>query len=206
HCPDVTMPYWDWTMPQYTPATPDKGAIIPPSFKAFLVPDSLTYLGANGIPPEAIQKLKPLVGSKYVSPHAFFAAVANAIGAQYTTGTHRKRFIDALLDANSLWYPLRYPAEYKDSSGHPSTINKVIHYHYPTAEDIEQILSLRTFRDFGGGSSYDDAFGFIDQNPHNTLHIWTGGMNPDTPPANAPDDRNKAVKVAGRRFHTKDDM
>ncbi len=111
-----------------------------------------------------------------------------------------------MLDANSLWYPLRYPAEYKDSSGHPSTINKVIHYHYPTADDIEQILSLRTFRDFGGGSSYDDAFGFIDQNPHNTLHIWTGGMNPDTPPAKAPDDRNKAVKVAGRRFHTKDDM
>src|SRR5262245_34028688 len=50
HCPDVTMPYWDWTMAQYSPATPYKGAIIPSSFKAFLVADSLTYLGANGVP------------------------------------------------------------------------------------------------------------------------------------------------------------
>ena len=46
-------------------------------------------------------------------------------------------------------------------------------------------MSLRTFRDFGGGSLYNDAFGFLDQNPHNTMHIWTGGMNPDyqAPPA-----------------------
>ena len=25
HCPDVTMPYWDWTMPQYKPEHPDRG-------------------------------------------------------------------------------------------------------------------------------------------------------------------------------------
>jgi tyrosinase len=31
-------------------------------------------------------------------------------------------------------------------------------------------------------------------------------MNPDTPPAKAPEDRNKSVKVAGRRFHSRDDM
>jgi tyrosinase len=37
------------------------------------------------------------------------------------------------------------------------------------------------------------------------MHIWTGGMNPDssTPP---PEDRNKAVKVVGRRFHSREDM
>ena len=205
-CPDVTMPYWDWTMPHYCPATPDKGRIIPYAYQAFLTQSSLTQLASAGFPDAAIEGLKPLVGRFYASPRRFFTAVSGAIGADYTTGERRHRFIDALLEANSLWYPLRYPAEYQDDSVHDSTINKVIHYHYPTADEIEQILSLSTFRDFGGGSSYDDAFGFLDQNPHNTLHIWTGGMNPDTPPKPAPEDRHKAVKVAGRRFHSRDDM
>jgi tyrosinase len=200
------MPYWDWTMPQYVPETPDKGWIIPPAFQAFLTKGSLAYLGAHGFPASVVADLEPMLGQTYTSQRTFFAAVGAAAGEEYTRGEYRRRFIDALLDANSLWYPLRYPAEYQDSSGQSSTINKVIHYHYPTADDIEQILSLRTFRDFGGGSSYDDAFGFIDQNPHNTLHIWTGGMNPDAPKTTPPEDRNKAVKVVGRRFHSRDDM
>jgi tyrosinase len=29
HCPDVTLPYWDWTMPHYKPSTPEKGCVIP---------------------------------------------------------------------------------------------------------------------------------------------------------------------------------
>lgn len=206
HCPDVTMPYWDPTMARYRPENPEHGDIIPEAFQAFLTSDSLTFLGSHGFPTGVVEKLRPMIGQHYVSPRKFFTAVAGAVGDDYTTGDHRKRLIDALLASNSLWYPLRYPAEYQDPSGQDSTINKVIHYHYPTADDIEQILSLRTFRDFGGGSSYDDAFGFLDQNPHNTLHIWTGGMNPDAPPARAPEDRNKAVKVIGRRFHSRDDM
>ena len=96
-----------------------------------------------------------------------------------------------------LWYPLRYPAEYQDASGKPVTINQRVHYHYPTGEDMDQILSLRTYRDFGGGSLYDDSFGFLDQNPHNTMHIWTGGQNKYAPSGNTPEDRNKAVRVAG---------
>jgi tyrosinase len=205
HCPDVTIPYWDWTMPHYSPATPEKGRIIPFAYQAFLTDASLTFLASAGFPPDAIDGLRPLVGQPFVSQKTFFTAVTARIGAAYATGAHRKRFIDALLAANSLWYPLRYPAEYHDDAGN-TTINTVIHYHYPTAEDVAQIMSLRTFRDFGGGSSYDDAFGFLDQNPHNTLHIWTGGMNPDAGPARAPEDRNKSVKVAGRRFHSRDDM
>jgi tyrosinase len=206
HCPDVTLPYWDWTMRRYKPETPEKGDIIPKSFQGYLTPKSLDFLGRNGFPDDVLKILgDSIVGHHYVSPTTFFAAVAAVIDPKYTKGEHRNRFIDALLAANSLWYPLRYPAEYHDDDGNDK-INTVIHYHYPTAEDIQQILSLRTFRDFGGGSSYDDAFGFIDQNPHNTLHIWTGGMNPDAADAKVPADRNKSVKVVGRRFHTRDDM
>jgi tyrosinase len=121
-----------------------------------------------------------------------------------------------LLAANALWYPLRYPGEFQTQAKEPTTLNARFHYHYPAPEDIQQILSLRTFRDFGGGSLYDDSFGFIDQNPHNTLHLWTGGQNPDyieptkpTEPTKIPLDanyRNRGVTVSGRQFHRRDDL
>lgn len=198
HCPDVTMPYWDWTMPQYRPSHPQKGAIIPPAFQAFLTNESLKFLDKNGIPAD---KLKGVVNQTYPSLQCFFKAVSDVIDEKYTKGEFRERFIDALLDGNPLWYPLRYSGEFGKK-----TINTAIHYHYPTAQDVEEILSLRTFRDFGGGSLYNDSFGFLDQNPHNTLHIWTGGMNPQYNSKDLPADRNQGVQVAGRRFHKREDL
>jgi tyrosinase len=219
-CPGITMPYWDWTMPQYRPEQPDKGWIIPQSYKAYLTKESIAYLvqQANpSLPREAgASLLREMVepGLLYTSPTTFFAGVATMIGSQYTVGRHRDRFIDALLAANALWYPLRYPAEYFDpNTKKPLPINRsIFHYHYPTSEDMEQILALRTFRDFGGGGFYDDSFGFLDQNPHNTMHIWTGGQNPDpdVPKAVSTSDmasnRNRSVQVAGRVFHSRSDL
>lgn len=204
--PDVTMPYWDWTMPDYHPSDPGSGKIIPNSFKGFLTKDSLVFLGKHGIPADG---LKDMLGDTYAKPSDFFAEVGKLIGPEYTKGENRNRFVDALLDANSLWYPLRYPSQYGGQ-----TINQAIHYHYPTADDIDQILNLRTYRDFGGGSLYNDSYGFIDQNPHNTLHIWTGGENPDASTSDDADTanersaekRNKSVVVAGRQFHKREDL
>ena len=212
--PGVTMPYWDFTMPQYCPEHPEKGEIIPPSFKAFLTNESIDLLEKADpkLPVAAAKQLrKGMVeeGLRYPSQAKFFAAVAELTSKEYTQPPYRENFLKALLAGNSLWYPLRYPAEYMGG-----TINTVIHYHYPTAGDMNQILALRTFRDFGGGSFYDDSFGFLDQNPHNTMHIWTGGMNPDykpnqTAPVNqavAAQNRNRTVQVTGRRFHSMDDL
>jgi tyrosinase len=216
-CPDVTMPYWDWTMPQYRPECPEKGWLIPMALQAFLTDASIAWLehAQPALPADAAATLRQnMLGVRYASQHRFFAAVADLIGVGYTQGEYRRRLLDALLASNSLWYPLRYPAEYTQN-GKPSTITKTIHYHYPTAEDVAEILSLRTFRDFGGGSLYNDSFGFIDQNPHNTMHIWTGGMNPDYQDPSAPaadfaqdlkSDRNRGVHVAGRRFHAREDL
>ena len=204
-------------MPQYRPAHPEQGWIIPLAYKAYLTPESIAYLerATPALPPEAgAILLQEMIapGCRYTSPTTFFAAVAQLIGVQYTEGEYRNRFIDALLAANALWYPLRYPAEYHNAQQQPQTITQAIHYHYPTAEDMEQILALRTFRDFGGGSYYNDSFGFLDQNPHNTMHIWTGGENPHPamPPADFATDlranRNRGVRVAGRRFHSRSDL
>jgi tyrosinase len=221
-CPGITMPYWDWTMPQYCPEHPEKGSIIPQAYKAYLTEGSIQFLVKEAHPqlPEAVGEklLADMVkkGCRYTSQTTFFAAVAEMTDLKYTEGDYRHRFIDALLASNSLWYPLRYPAEYHDPKTHePKKINtSIFHYHYPTAADMKQIFALRTFRDFGGGSFYDDSFGFLDQNPHNTMHIWTGGQNPQPPPASTEAaagaikdrDRNRGVRVAGRRPHTRDDL
>jgi len=218
--PEAVMPYWDFTLPMYRPECPEKGAIIPPSFKLFLTDASLDWLVKDahpgGLPAAEAKKIRPLVGKGFASLRRFFdAAMEKGVPRKYTEGEHRNRFIDAFLETNPLWYPLRYPGEY-NQNGKKSTIQDTIHYHYPKAEDIREILSLRTFRDFGGGSIYNDSFGFLDQNPHNTMHIWTGGMNPDwaDPSAaaarlagkDAGTARNRVVRVQGRRMHTRGDM
>ncbi len=218
-CPDVTIPYWDFTMPQYCPEHPEKGWIIPPAYQAYLTEQSIDFLehADPKLPAPAAARLrKDMIkpGLRYTSQTTFFEAVGKMTDEKYTQGKHRERFIDALLEANALWYPLRYPSEYHDATtNQPEKINtSMFHYHYPTADDMNQILSLRTFRDFGGGSFYDDSFGFLDQNPHNTMHIWTGGQNPNPPKSSAVSagdgahDRNRGVLVAGRRFHTREDL
>lgn len=220
--PGVTLPYWDWTMPRYRPETPENGDIIPLAYQLTLTRDGLAWLvdaAVPGLPQAQAGKLGGLLDRPFASLARFFAAATDAgLGANYTKGPHRNRFIDAFLDANPLWYPLRYPAEYHFPGGKPGKLNQVIHYHYPKPEDMREILSLGTFRDFGGGSLYNDSFGFLDQNPHNTMHLWTGGMNPDfahgKPSASqeaamAGDpgrSRNRGVRAAGRRFHTREDM
>jgi tyrosinase len=197
HCPNVTMPYWDWVMPEY----PDNP--IPNALKMFLTEDSLKFLSSHQpiIRADRLKKLEGMLRVPFATLSSFFSKVKELIGEEYIVKEHRNRFIDALLAANPLWYPLRYPGQF----GKGQTINSRIHYHYPSPADIAEIMSLRTFRDFGGGSLYNDSFGFIDQNPHNTLHIWTGGFNPVQASATV-EDRNKAVNLNNRKFHQREDM
>lgn len=227
--PNLTLPYWDWTMPHYRPEQPEKGWIIPQSFQAFLTREAVEKWlpQLNPAPtPEQKQRFYALAEQRqyFVSQKCFFQHVYHTIGYTHVTpqssDPNRQRLIDALLDSNPLWYPLRYPAEFQSQNG--NTMNDVIHYHYPSARDIHEILTLNNFRDFGGGSIYDAAFGFMDQNPHNTMHIWTGGQNPYAngagsyevcPAAQAPEPvnrlgerRNLMVRASGRRFHSRSDM
>lgn len=223
---DIMLPYWDWVMPQYRPECAQNGWIIPKSFQAFLTLEQAEKLVTELKPrPSAAQKraFLQLANKKqhFTSQSVFFRYVYNTIGYQHVTpqpqDANRQRMIDALLASNPFWYPLRFPAEYGGK-----TINEAIHYHYPSANDIQQILSLNNFRDFGGGSIYDASFGFLDQNPHNTMHIWTGGMNPyygngksyeenSIPVSQSPQNdiakqRSTMVQAGGRRFHSRSDM
>ena len=229
--PDIMVPYWDWTMPQYRPEDPTHGWIIPEALKAFLSEEQADVL-IRTLDPKPRSKtadgLRKMAKDRmlFVSQHQFICYLIKNLGYADITpdpeNPNRCRLIDALLASNALWYPLRYPAAYGGQ-----TINEAIHYHYPTGEDMAQILSLNNFRDFGGGSVYDAAFGFLDQNPHNTMHIWTGGQNPDVdekgkplkayscgdptealdgPQPIAAERRNLATAVAGRSFHRHKDL
>ena len=236
---DIMLPYWDWTMPQYRPDDPTDGSVIPPPFKAFLTPDAVKLM-IEALNPQPNRAQADAFGAMANSPdgpmlftsqHCFFCYVIDTVGYKAVTpdpeDKNRQAMINVLLASNALWYPLRYPAEYAVGG----TINSVIQYHYPTGADMAQIMSLNNFRDFGGGSVYDAAFGFLDQNPHNTMHIWTGGMNPDVNPdtgavlpnyvcdpsapamsANAvPGEmlaakRNGTTIIADRKFHHRKDL
>jgi tyrosinase len=235
---DITLPYWDWTMPRYKPDDPQHGCKIPLAFQAFLSWPALDEMLEKLKPsPEQEKAFRELVEERqyFTSQHHFFCHVINTIGYKDFTpdpkNRNRQAMIYALMMSNALWYPLRYPGEYKDGK----TINEAIHYHYPSAEDMDQILSLNNFRDFGGGNVYNASFGYLDQNPHNTMHIWTGGQNPEydvtaqhflpayvctptaTPAAAAPIGgdgdgellaarRNFAATVKDRKFHSTDDL
>jgi tyrosinase len=230
--PDVSLPYWDWTMPQYwNRGSPQTGLVIPDALKAYLTEPAADALVAALDPaPTAKQKnaFLKLARDKvlFTSQHDFFCYVIGTIGyTDFTpapTDPNRARMLDALIDSNALWYPLRYPAEYPNGE----TINQAVNYHFPSPADMAQILGINNFRDFGGGSAYNAAFGFLDQNPHNTMHLWTGGMNPESgatsyscggaPAASAPlaalatpelgARRNMMVQAAGRAFHTRRDL
>jgi tyrosinase len=227
--PRFTLPYWDWTAEKYQPKGADLGALIPESFQAFLTEAEAGKLVDVLDPrPTAAQKQAFLelarVRKYFTSQRQFFCYVIKTIGYTQVTpnpkDANRRRMIDALLASNALWYPLRYPAEYGGK-----TINTRFHRHFPSGEDMAEILSLNNFRDFGGGSIYDAAFGFLDQNPHNTMHLWTGGLNPDAgttaypcdepppraeksaaAPPNAAARRNAMARVAGRSFHSREDL
>lgn len=135
---DIMLPYWDWTMPQYRPHDPTNGWVIPEAFQAFLRGSEVEKLLAALDPPPTPAQAKgfrDLVEPRryFTSQHEFFCYVFKTVGYTAVTpdpmNANRQAMIDALMASNSLWYPLRYPAEYKGCK----TINEEIHYHYPTA-------------------------------------------------------------------------
>jgi len=78
--------------------------------------------------------------------------------------------IDALLAVKSACgIRCVYPAQSTASDHQPAEI----HYHYPTADDIEQIY-LNNFRRFRRWQCLQRVVRFLDQNPHNTHAHLTG--------------------------------
>ena len=106
--PDLALPYWDWTMPQYwNRGSPKDGCILPERFKAYLTPAAAEKLVArlNPVPnPHQRAAFLKLAEDRtlFTTQHCFFCHVIGVIG--YTNVTpapddrNRRAMIDALRD------------------------------------------------------------------------------------------------------------
>ncbi|MCW8878281.1 MAG: tyrosinase family protein [Kangiellaceae bacterium] len=194
--PDVTLPYWDWTTSLYNENRTDNGSIIPKIFRCFITEEAIEKLQANyGLSKALADKLKTVIDKDFNSGVELFEA-AKIEGEEYRQNA--AVIINMLEELNPLWYNMRYPnmffereanGDYKrDANGKPIPVEnglRQFHHHFPTEADVNNLLSLSYWRDFAGGPSYNQAFGLVDMEPHNTIHIWVGGFNPNY-------DKNKA--------------
>lgn len=185
--PDVTLPYWDWTMKIYQVGAVPKGrqsGVVPTALRCWLSDQALENLRNDSDLTRAVfSKLKKVEGQLFNSAWELFRQ-AGLTATDYKT--YSRPVVDQLKEVNPLWHPYRYPGMFYqtddagkqkfDASGNPILSNA--HLHYPRAEDIEQILGITHWHDFGGGHEDHQSAGTLEQQPHNTGHIWSGGKNP----------------------------
>lgn len=172
--PTITLPYWDWTMTRYKggqiPAGQQSG-IIPAIYRCWLTPAGKDQLAQAGVPGQYLAALP--VGPAFNSGVDFFAAADKQFAGDQAWPGYRAQVSAKLGAINPLWHPNRFPGIFTHG-----TIAQQFHHHYPSADDIDEMLDIASFHDFGGGTQYDESFGDLDMNPHNTVHIWSGGQNP----------------------------
>ncbi|MBX2828517.1 MAG: tyrosinase family protein [Flavobacteriaceae bacterium] len=186
----ITIPYWSWS--EYADANKtsfnnseyDLG-VLPNAVGCFLTANGLNTLkdakGANGkslYSKTQISKLEGIQkkGTIYNSGLRFLKAagipyeIINNNGEAAWADKIRTVY-NVLRKDNPLWFPNRWPG----AMGGPTT--------YPTKDDINNLLSLETWSDFGGGPSYDHHFGSLEK-VHNGMHNFSGGTNPNYPANN----------------------
>ncbi|MBP6823856.1 MAG: tyrosinase family protein [Acidobacteria bacterium] len=191
--PTVTLPYWDWTwgkdtaddeadvrasvMDMNSSATLDNG-IIPIPYRCWITGDGIKNLKQTGkVSPDDLNKLQKIVydpkrenDTTYNSGNRLFAAAGITYGVNTVSDD---AILNELRNINPLWYRFRWPG---GNSG-------LIFEAYPTPQDIQNILALTNFFQFGSGPGDDHFFGAL-ENIHNLLHNFSGGANPAFNPNN----------------------
>lgn len=158
--PTVTLPYWDWTA---STAEQIAAGYIPAPYRC-RIDDGVLGALSGQIAPGALAALQPLDGQDFSSVTKLWAAAPGISAADQVT------IIAALKTANPLFTDSRYPGEFQ------GPIQQLFGHHYPTKDDIDRILAIDNWTEFGGGMDVDQSFGALDMNPHNTMHIWIGGQ------------------------------
>ncbi len=166
--PTVAIPYWDWTDnydQDQTAVTPDSG-IIPEVFRCWIDAQSLINL-QDKIPGTDLDKLRAIEGQTYNSGNRLLVAAGIAYEENSAETT---AILSELQRVNPLWHAKRWPG------GN----NNLLFEDYPDADDIEHILSIGNFFNFGSGPSANHFFGAL-ENIHNLIHNFSGGVNPANP-------------------------
>jgi tyrosinase len=185
--PTVTLPYWDWTMNRKdvdisiqdmsTDKAMDNG-VVPEAYRCWIDQEGLDKLKASGLVPEdTLKKLATVLNQKFNSGLRLFQAA----GITYTQNkTSDKAIMDELAQINSLWQRLRWPGGNKN----------LIFEAYPTPEDVQRVLKIENFFQFGSGPTNDHFFGAL-ENIHNLIHNFSGGANPYYDPNTSPQNREE---------------
>lgn len=173
--PTVTLPYWDWTIYRDNVLTSIKdmdekshvkakdNGIIPKAYQCWVDETMLSNLKGK-IPDDYWNKLYAIKDQKFNSGNRLY------IGANITYGQKiwDDQIMAELQRANQLWDQYRWPGGNYD----------LIFEAYPTPEDVERILKIPSFFNFGSGPSSNHFFGAV-ENIHNLIHNFSGGLNPN---------------------------
>jgi tyrosinase len=169
--PTVTLPYWDW--PYYrddvmaieamSATTFLDNGIIPNAYRCFVDDDTLNELKGK-IPDDYWMKLKAIEGKTYDSGNRLYIAAGITFGEQQWDAP----IMAALQNTNPLWDRNRWPGGNAD----------LIFEAYPTPEDVQRILQIPSFFNFGSGPTSNHFFGAL-ENIHNLIHNFSGGANPN---------------------------
>ncbi|MBV8369350.1 MAG: tyrosinase family protein [Candidatus Eremiobacteraeota bacterium] len=173
--PSVTLPYWDWTddsAKDVIVSVQDMGpkvdnrdnGIIPAAFQCWIDAEGLKNL-AGKIPSDVLAALKTVQDKPFNSGSRLFATAGIDYGKDRASD---KAIIAELERINPLFHWKRWPG------GNASLIFQA----YPQQDDVDQIMKIENFFDFGSGSTDDQFFGAL-ENIHNLIHNFTGGLNPN---------------------------
>ncbi|MGO9271303.1 MAG: tyrosinase family protein [Terriglobia bacterium] len=177
----VTLPYWDWplykediqkSIDDMGSATYDNG-VIPEAYRCWIDPPGLAALAAVGkVPQDVLDRLNEILLRKFDSGTRLFKAASIEWGKDPDSD---QAIIDQLGAINPLWHYLRWPG------GNKNLIFEV----YPAPEDIQRILQIGNFFQFGSGPADNHFFGAL-ENIHNLMHNFSGGLNPNYKGGNDP--------------------
>jgi len=173
--PTVTLPYWDWPiyrenvlisikdMDEKSHVKSKDNGMIPEAYQCWVDQTMLTNLKGK-IPDDYWNKLSAIKDQKFNSGNRLY------IGADLTYGQKiwDIQIMAELQRVNQLWDQYRWPGGNYD----------LIFEAYPTPEDVERILKIPSFFNFGSGPNSNHFFGAV-ENIHNLIHNFSGGLNPN---------------------------
>ena len=197
----ITVPYWSWTdyadlnKSSFNNTQPDLG-VVPDAFQCFLTKQGLERLkntkdsdGKSLFTKQNISDLTKVQKSNtmFNSGTRFLKAVnipyeIVGVNGEAYWSDKVKAIYNVLQSANPLWFPNRWPG----SIYSPNSASI-----YPTEADVNTILALDNWSDFGGGPASDHHFGALEK-VHNGMHNFSGATNPNYPtsPPAAPNSWN----------------
>src|ERR1700722_10345603 len=195
--PTVTLPYWDWAADRdnVVASITDMGStvlmdngVVPPPYQCWIDQAGIDTLKNLGVPQTTLDQLSAILGKIYSSGNRLLLAAGIQWGQDPTSDA---AIVQVLENINPLWHFQRWPG------GNSSLIFEA----YPTPEDVQRILEINNFFEFGSGPEDNHFFGAL-ENIHNLIHNFSGGGNPNfgasKEPMNIKNPQNGDMVNAGR--------